>query len=320
MLEPQGEAAQFFRRLQLEICAALEAIDRTGRFVEDPWQRDGGGGGFTRVLSGGSVFEKAGVNWSQVMGTLEPSFAKFLPGDGVSFMATGVSLVLHPENPHVPTVHANFRKVEKGDARWFGGGADLTPYYPNLNDVHHFHSVFKSACDHHHPRWYSIFKKWCDDYFFLPHRNETRGVGGIFFDYVGIGANELSGPPREHSRYALEDAIPESAAFAFVQDVGRAFLDAYLPIVKERAPTPYSEVQRNFQLLRRGRYVEFNLLYDRGTQFGLRTNGRTESILMSLPPLVRWEYDFHPKPDSAEAMAIEFLKPTDWLGLHETET
>lgn len=314
MLQPQGEAAQYFRQLQHDICSALEELDQTGKFIEDPWTRDGGGGGMTRVLSGGNVFEKAGVNWSQVMGTLDKSFAAFLPGVGQQFMATGISLVLHPKNPHVPTVHANFRKVEKGDAQWFGGGADLTPYYPDIEDVRHFHRVFQSACNRHHPKWYSTFKQWCDDYFYLPHRHETRGVGGIFYDYLGIAADQLSGPAKDHSPHALTDAVAETTAFGFVKDISQAFLDAYIPIVTKRMSEPYSDSQRQFQLWRRGRYVEFNLLYDRGTQFGLRTNGRTESILMSLPPLVRWDYNYHPEPNTAEAAAMAYLKPHDWLG------
>jgi coproporphyrinogen III oxidase len=289
-------AAAFFRQLQLDICARLETLDGTARFVEDPWERDGGGGGRTRVISGGALFEKGGVNWSDVQGELPEDFARQLPGSGRVFRATGVSLVLHPDSPMVPTVHANFRFLQKGEAGWFGGGADLTPYYPWREDVVHFHRTFKAACDRHDPGYYPRFKKLCDEYFYLPHRRETRGVGGIFFDYQ-------KGDDRP-----LEDV------FAFVQDVGRAFLDAYVPIAERRRAEPWGAAEKEFQLWRRGRYVEFNLLYDRGTVFGLKTNGRTESILMSLPPRVRWEYDYKVAPESREARLFEYLRPTDWLG------
>jgi coproporphyrinogen III oxidase len=286
-------AAAFFRTLQDRIGAALEELDGTGRFREDAWQREGGGGGRSRVLADGGVFEKAGVNFSLVQGEMTPEFAAQVPGEGRAFTATGISLVLHPRNPLVPTVHANFRFLTKGEKRWFGGGADLTPYYPYREDVVHFHRVWKQVCERHSaPVDYARFKKWCDDYFFLAHRGEPRGVGGIFFDYLEGDFDQL---------------------FAFVQDAGSAFLDAYLPIARRRRDEAYTEKQRAFQEYRRGRYVEFNLLYDRGTVFGLKTGGRVESILMSLPPRVRWVYDWHPEPGSREAeLYDEFLKPRDW--------
>jgi coproporphyrinogen III oxidase len=284
-----NEVAESFRGLQDRICAALEQADGPGRFATDEWQRPGGGGGRSRVLAGGSVFEKAGVNFSLVHGRLRPELAETMPGDGLDFVATGVSLVLHPENPRIPTTHANFRCLQRGSATWFGGGADLTPYYPEREDVSHFHATWKAVCDRYDVGHYPRFKKWCDEYFFLPHRNETRGVGGIFFDY-------------------LENAWP------FVKDVGDAFVESYVPIVERRRGDSFTQRERDFQLVRRGRYVEFNLLYDRGTVFGLKTDGRVESILMSLPPLVAWHYDPHHPPGSREAQLVEWLRPHDWLG------
>jgi coproporphyrinogen III oxidase len=284
--------AAFFKGLQDRIASAVEELDGA-RFRVDTWSREGGGGGETRVLEGGGVFEKAGVNFSSVFGNLPAEFAAKIPrGTGTEFFATGVSLVFHPWNPMVPAVHANFRYLEKGDAAWFGGGSDLTPCYPFAEDARHFHATIKTACDAHDPQHYPRFKKWCDEYFFLKHRGETRGIGGVFFDYLD-GDRERD--------------------FAFVQTLGSAFIDAYLPIARNRMNTPYTADHREFQLYRRGRYAEFNLLYDRGTIFGLETRGRTESILMSLPPLVRWVYDFRPKPGSAEEKAIEFFAPRDWV-------
>jgi coproporphyrinogen III oxidase len=285
------ETAAYFRDLQDRICKALEASDGR-RFREDVWLREGGGGGRTRVLAEGGVFEKAGVNFSEVSGQLSEEFAKQVPGEGRDFTATGISLVLHPRNPLVPTVHANFRFITKGAKQWFGGGADLTPYYPFREDVIHFHRTWKNVCDRHPPPVDHVrFKKWCDDYFFLAHRQEPRGIGGIFFDY-------------------LEGDLAKT--FAFVRDAGDAFLDAYLPILQRRKELPYGERERRWQEFRRGRYVEFNLIYDRGTSFGLKTGGRTESILMSLPPVVRWLYDYHPEPGSREAELQEYWKPRDW--------
>jgi coproporphyrinogen III oxidase len=283
---------EYFRGLQDRICRGLEAVDGSP-FREDFWKRDGGGGGRTRILENGGLFEKAGVNFSSVSGNLPPEFAEKIPkGTGTAFFATGISLVLHPASPMVPTVHANFRYLEKGDATWFGGGMDLTPYYPYAEDAVHFHRTIKTACDRHNPELYPKFKKWCDEYFYLKHRNETRGVGGIFFDY-------LDGDPERN--------------FAFVTGIGDAFLEAYLPVVARRRQEPFNDRHRQYQLYRRGRYVEFNLLYDRGTIFGLETRGRTESILMSLPPLVRWVYDYKPEPDSLEERNMEFFKPRDWV-------
>jgi coproporphyrinogen III oxidase len=285
-------APAYFRGLQDRICAALEEIDGGARFREDAWERPGGGGGRARVLADGAVFAKGGVNFSDVHGELSEEFAAQVPGAGRDFTAAGISLVLHPVNPYVPTVHANFRFLTKGDKRWFGGGADLTPYYPFREDVVAFHRVWKGVCTAHAPLVdYARLKRWCDEYFFLPHRGEARGVGGIFFDYL--------------------ENDPE-ATFAFVRAAGDAFLDAYLPIVRRRKDTPYGDHERAWQECRRGRYVEFNLIYDRGTLFGLKTGGRIESILMSLPPLARWPYDFRPEPGSREAELLEYLRPRDW--------
>lgn len=286
-------AVEYFRDLQDRICAGLAAIDGGAGFREDSWDREGGGGGRSRVLVDGGVFEKAGVNFSEVFGQMSPEFAQQLPGDSLDFSATGVSLVLHPRNPKVPTVHANFRYLVKGDKSWFGGGADLTPYYPYRDDVIHFHKTWQSICTRHPaPVDYAKFKKWCDEYFFLAHRQEPRGVGGIFFDYLDGDFDTL---------------------FGFVRDCGDSFLDAYVPIVRRRKEEPYTEQERFFQEFRRGRYVEFNLIYDRGTIFGLKTGGRIESILMSLPPMVRWLYDYKPVPGSREAELYDmYLKPRDW--------
>ncbi|HWM87573.1 MAG TPA: oxygen-dependent coproporphyrinogen oxidase [Kofleriaceae bacterium] len=294
-------AAALFSTLQEEICAGLEELDGVGRFTADGWQREGGGGGLSRVLTGGRLFEKAGVNWSRVEGDLPAEFAAQIPGSGTAFSASGVSLVLHPGSPMMPTVHANFRFLEKGDKAWFGGGSDLTPYYLFRDDAIHFHRTWQAACTAHPDvADYRRFKSWCDEYFFLPHRGERRGVGGIFFDYLdGAGAGGLE------------------AVLAFAAEAGRAFLPAYRPIAMRRAGEQYDERERQWQLVRRGRYVEFNLVYDRGTVFGLKTRGRTESVLMSLPPLVRWEYDpGDPAPGSREAELLEVLRnPVDWLDL-----
>jgi coproporphyrinogen III oxidase len=305
---PLGERArEFFANLQNEICEALEVLDGGARFREDVWEREGGGGGRTRVIESGVLFEKAGVNFSHVHGQLPEGFAAKLPlGDGVGFLATGISLVLHPHSPMVPTVHANFRYLEHGSAGWFGGGTDLTPYYPYRDDAVHFHRTLKETCDRFDQSYYPRFKKWCDEYFFVKHRHEARGVGGIFFDYLtgDAAANSSAGPG-----HGIE------SVYEFVQSVGRSFLPAYVPIAQRRSTEPYGERERDFQLIRRGRYVEFNLVYDRGTTFGLETRGRTESILMSLPPLVRWVYDYRPDPGTREASAAEFFGAHDWLGI-----
>jgi len=286
----RDRAATYVRALQDRICAALEDLDGEARFREDAWERPGGGGGLTRVLEGGRVFEKAGVNTSEVHGKLPPALATHMKGDGEAFYATGVSLVLHPRNPHVPIVHANYRFISRGSAAWFGGGADLTPCYPREEDVRHFHRTLKDACDRHDPSFHPRFKKWCDEYFTIPHRGEMRGVGGIFYD----------------------DLEATEGNFAFVQSAGDAFLPAYLPIARRRMDEAYGEAERRWQLHRRARYAEFNLVYDRGTTFGLRTQGRIESILMSLPPLAAWNYDVRPEPGSPEEKATAFFQPAEW--------
>ena len=290
-------ASAAFANLQTTICEQLAAVDGAGTFTTDRWERPGGGGGIARVLEGGAVFEKAGVNWSNVDGELPEAVAAEMPGTGRAFRASGVSLVIHPRSPRVPTTHANFRMFVHGDRAWFGGGADLTPYYLQAEDATHFHRTLQGACDAHAPVGdYPRFKAWCDTYFFLPHRDETRGVGGVFFDWLGG-----------------RDDHPLESVFAFVQAAGAAFLPAYLPIVERRREEPYGERERTWQLQRRGRYVEFNLVYDRGTLFGLKTGGRIESILMSLPPAVRWDYDVQPEPGSPEATLLGALRPRDWL-------
>ena len=287
-----ARAVEYFQSLQDRICAGLERVDGGSRFREDTWQRPGGGGGRTRVLAESTVIEKGGVNFSEVFGDFPPEFAKSLPGDGTAFTATGLSLVIHPRSPLIPTVHANFRFLTHGSKSWFGGGADLTPYYPKKEDVVHFHKTWKRVCTKHAAvADYAKMKQDCDDYFFLKHRNEPRGVGGIFFDYA--------------------DAT--EAAFDFVRDAADAFLESYVPIVERRKGLPFTDEERFFQEVRRGRYVEFNLVYDRGTIFGLKTDGRTESILMSLPPVVRYLYDYRPPKGSLEAELTEYwLKPRDW--------
>ncbi|HWP82355.1 MAG TPA: oxygen-dependent coproporphyrinogen oxidase [Bacteroidota bacterium] len=287
------EFQAFFEKLQDTICAALEEIDGKEVFVEDLWTHETGGGGRTRIIQNGDVFEKGGVNTSAVSGILSPKLADRLGASEQAFFATGISLVLHPYSPMIPTVHTNFRYLELADGTfWVGGGADLTPYYLFDEDVRHFHRTWKEVCDRHNSEYYSRFKTWCDEYFFLPHRAEGRGVGGIFFDYLKGEFTKLH---------------------AFVRDCSNAFLQAYTPIVKRRLRENWSKEQKEWQLHRRGRYVEFNLLYDRGTLFGLETRGRTESILMSLPPVVKWGYNIQPKPGSREERLIEVLRnPQPW--------
>ncbi|WP_024296994.1 oxygen-dependent coproporphyrinogen oxidase [Methylomicrobium lacus] len=287
--------------LQNQICAALEKEEDGARFIEDPWQRAEGGGGRTRVLANGSVFEQAGVNFSHVSGfKLPPSATAKRPElADRQFQAMGVSLVIHPLNPYVPTSHANVRfliaeKPGEADVWWFGGGFDLTPFYPFREDVLHWHRTAKTACEPFGETVYSTYKKWCDDYFFLKHRNETRGVGGLFFDDLNEWGFDKT--------------------FAFMQSVGNHYIPAYLPIVQKRKNTPYGEREREFQLYRRGRYVEFNLVYDRGTLFGLQSGGRTESILMSMPPAAHWRYNWQPEAGSPEAeLYTHYLKPQNWL-------
>jgi coproporphyrinogen III oxidase len=288
----RADLAAFLTGLQDEICAQLERLDGAARFGSDPWGRPGGGGGLTRVLERGAVLEKAGVSFSHVHGELPEAFARRLQGEGRAFAAVGLSLVLHPRSPLVPTTHANFRFIIQGSKSWFGGGADLTPYYLFEEDAAHFHRTLKAACDRHDPAYFPRFKQACDRYFFLPHRGEGRGVGGIFFENMG-------GDP--------------AGELAFVKDCASSFLPAWLPIAERRRALPHSESQRTWQEIRRGRYVEFNLLQDRGTIFGLETGGRAESILMSLPPAVRWVYDHHPAPGSEEARLLDVLRnPRDW--------
>jgi coproporphyrinogen III oxidase len=287
--------------LQDHICAELEQEDGRAGFIEDKWDRSEGGGGRTRIITDGAVFEKGGVAFSHVMGDQMPGSATAHRPElqGRSWQAMGVSLVIHPENPHVPTSHANVRffvaeKEGEEPVWWFGGGFDLTPYYPVREDVIHWHQVAKAACDPFGEDVYPKYKKWCDEYFFLKHRNETRGIGGLFFDDLNEWGFDKS--------------------FAFMQSVGNSYIPAYRPIVNRRKATPYGDRERDFQLYRRGRYVEFNLVFDRGTLFGLQSGGRTESILMSLPPLVSWKYNWQPEPGSAEAELYEtYLKPQKWL-------
>jgi coproporphyrinogen III oxidase len=319
--DSRQRVSQFLKGLQDKICHGLEQLDGQACFTEDSWERTEGGGGRSRIIREGDVFEQGGVGFSEVWGAdLPPSILVQRPeAEGHSWYATGTSMVLHPHNPYIPTVHLNYRYFEAGPVWWFGGGIDLTPYYPFAEDAAHFHRTLKQACDLHHPEYYPTFKLWCDEYFYLKHRKETRGVGGIFFDYQDSRGKLYDGPNvgGGAAQYAQQVGLVEGrtweSLFAFVQDCGNAFLPAYLPIVERRRPVAYSDRQRNFQLYRRGRYVEFNLVYDRGTIFGLQTNGRTESILMSLPPLVRWEYGYQPEPNSPEAELYDtFLKPQDW--------
>ncbi|MBE8168122.1 MAG: oxygen-dependent coproporphyrinogen oxidase [Shewanella sp.] len=292
----------FLIQLQTNICQELEQLDGRAGFAADSWKREEGGGGTSRVLTNGALFEQAGVNFSHVAGAKMPASATAHRPElaGRSFEAMGVSLVIHPTNPHIPTTHANVRffiayKDGADPVWWFGGGFDLTPYYANKEDVIHWHQTAKDLCDPFGEQVYPKYKKWCDEYFFLPHRNETRGVGGLFFDDLN------------------QDGFDKS--FDFMKAVGNGFIPAYAPIVERRKNDEYSEHQRQFQLYRRGRYVEFNLVYDRGTLFGLQTGGRTESILMSMPPLVRWEYAYTPQAGSPEADLYDnYLKPQDWLG------
>lgn len=302
MTQPDLQAVKhYLLDLQDRICIELAREDGQASFREDAWQRPEGGGGRTRVLTEGAVFEQAGVNFSHVFGKQLPTSATAHRPElaGRTWQALGVSLVIHPYNPYVPTSHANVRffiAEEHGrePVWWFGGGFDLTPFYPYEDDAIHWHRTARAACEPFGADYYARFKKWCDEYFYLKHRDETRGIGGLFFD-------DLHDASFEHS-------------FGFMRSVGDHYLDAYLPIVQKRKHAPYGERERDFQLYRRGRYVEFNLVYDRGTLFGLQSGGRTESILMSLPPLVKWRYNWQPEPGSPETRLYdEFLKPRDWL-------
>ena len=300
-IENITEVKNYLLNLQDQICAALEGLEPKARFVEDLWDRAEGGGGRTRVLAQSQVIEQGGVNFSHVFGfKLPPSATAKRPElADRQFQAMGVSLVIHPNNPYVPTSHANVRfliaeKTGEPAIWWFGGGFDLTPFYPFKEDVRHWHQTARAACLPFGDDIYPAYKKCCDEYFFLKHRNETRGVGGLFFDDLNEWGFERS--------------------FAFMQSVGNHYIDAYLPIVEKRKDTPYGDRERDFQLYRRGRYVEFNLVYDRGTLFGLQSGGRTESILMSMPPLVQWKYNWQPESGSPEAVLYEeYLKPRNWL-------
>ncbi len=296
-----GQVRNYLLQLQQAITDGIQAADGRANFILDEWTRESGGGGKTMVLSGGQVFEQAGVNFSEVSGNKLPSSATANRPElaGRHFRAMGVSLVIHPDNPYVPTSHANVRffiaeKPGEPAVWWFGGGFDLTPYYAYEEDCVHWHRIAKQACDPFGPECYAKYKQWCDDYFFLKHRNEARGVGGLFFD-------DLDQPDFEQ-------------AFAFMRSVGDHYLPAYLPIVDKRKNTEYGEQEKRFQWYRRGRYVEFNLVYDRGTLFGLQSGGRTESILMSLPPVVNWRYNYRPEAGSVEAGLTDyFLQPRDWI-------
>jgi len=290
----------FLKSLQDKICSELEAADGRGKFIEDNWQRAEGGGGRTRVLTDGDVIEQGGVNFSVVSGDkLPPSATAHRPElAGRKWQACGVSLVIHPKNPFVPTSHANVRffvaeKEGEEPVWWFGGGFDLTPFYPFKEDVVHWHQTAKDICQPFGEEVYSEYKKWCDEYFYLKHRNETRGVGGLFFDDL--------------NKWSFEQC------FDYIKAVGAGFIDAYIPLIEKRKATPYDDTHRQFQLYRRGRYVEFNLVFDRGTLFGLQSGGRTESILMSMPPLARWEYNFQANDGSAEAKLQNYLVAQNWL-------
>lgn len=288
-----------YREVQKHICERIAEADGSGTFIEDPWQREGGGGGLSRVLTDGFVLEKAGVNFSEVSGELSPPMKRSLKIEGADrFFATGVSIVMHPNNPHVPIIHMNIRYFELNDGSWwFGGGIDLTPHYVNTAQAAYFHRQLKVVCDKYHPQWYSEMKKKADDYFFIPHRNETRGIGGIFYDHL-----------RE------SEEISKEQIFQFSLDLGYIFPEIYTALIDQNRGRKATAAERDWQLLRRGRYVEFNLVYDRGTRFGLLSNGRTESILMSLPRDARWLYDFQPQPGSAEAKTLHFLrKDIDWI-------
>lgn len=293
----------YIRALQNTITAALEKMDGKATFREDLWERPEGGGGRTRVIENGAVFEKGGVNISEVHGELPPSMQQYFGVSEVNFFACGLSMVLHPKNPFVPTVHANWRYFELYNStgevvdQWFGGGQDLTPYYLFEEDAIHFHKVCKKACDAHSPYFYADFKKKCDSYFYNAHREEARGIGGLFFDYL-----------KNSESFSIQ------AWYDFVTEVGDNFLEAYLPIVQKRKDIPFQKTEKDWQEIRRGRYVEFNLVHDKGTLFGLKTNGRIESILMSLPPQVQWRYDYHPEKGSKEEELVKILQsPIDWI-------
>lgn len=299
----RDEITTYLQGLQDQICPALEAADGAGRFREDQWQRPGGGGGRSRTMADGAVIEKGGVGFSAVHGEAsEATLRQLNLTEAAEFYATGVSIVLHPRNPRVPIIHMNVRYFEMSTGQyWFGGGIDLTPHYVVPEDARWFHQYLKTVCDRHDPAYYPKFKAWADDYFYIPHRQETRGVGGIFFDYL----NEAN---------TVADSGSKADLFAFQRDVGEAFAPIYTHFMRQNHDLPYTEREQQWQGLRRGRYVEFNLAWDRGTKFGLETNGRTESILMSMPPQANWVYDYHPDPGSPEAETLMWLrKGINWV-------
>ena len=320
--DSRARARALVQGLQNDICAGLEQLDGSAHFQEESWDRPEGGGGRSRVMTEGRVFEQGGVNFSEVHGKeLPPSILKQRPdAKGHPWFATGTSMVLHPRNPFIPTVHLNYRYFEAGPVWWFGGGADLTPFYPFLEDARHFHQEHKRACDSIDPKLYTVFKPWCDEYFFLKHRKETRGIGGIFYDYQdGSGrlyrGQDAEGPAARQAAEIGSLRLGWDQLHDLARACGQAFLPAYTPIVEKRNPLPYGERERQFQLYRRGRYVEFNLVWDRGTIFGLQTNGRTESILMSLPPMARWQYGYKAPQGSREELLTDlFTRPQDWFG------
>lgn len=291
------QIADWFRYLQNHICEALSQTDGKGKFVSDHWERPGGGGGDTRIMQNGQIIEKGGVNFSAVHGKLPEKLAEHMGIEG-DFFATGVSIVLHPHNPHVPIIHMNVRYFEASNGKyWFGGGIDLTPHYVKPEDAKFFHQELKQVCDSHHPSYYPEFKTWADNYFYIPHREETRGIGGIFFD-----------------RLSNQEGFDKASRWAFVQSVGEAFAPIYTYFMKKYGTQPFGENEKTWQHLRRGRYVEFNLVYDQGTKFGLQTAGRIESILMSLPQQAAWHYNVKPQAGSPEAFTLSQLKKgIDWV-------
>jgi coproporphyrinogen III oxidase len=297
----KDEIQAWFQDLQKSICATLEQADGQGKFISDSWNRPGGGGGDSRVLTNGKIIEKGGVNFSAVFGKTPEAALKTMnvkTGEQPDFFATGVSIVMHPHNPFVPIIHMNVRYFEMSNGQsWFGGGIDLTPHYIQPEDAKFFHTRLKSVCDQHHSSYYSEFKKWADDYFFIKHRNETRGIGGIFFDHL-----------------KAENGFTKASRFEFVKSVGSCFAELYAHFMMKNHTTKFNDEHKQWQFLRRGRYVEFNLVWDRGTKFGLETDGRTESILMSLPPMATWEYNHLPAEGSDEYKTLSSLKKgVDWL-------
>ena len=294
------EIAYWFENLQDEICIQLEKIDQKGKFTEDKWERSGGGGGKSRIIQNGNIIEKGGVNFSAVHGETPEKILEALQIDKADFFATGISIVLHPSNPWVPVIHMNLRYFEMSNSTyWFGGGIDLTPHYVNKEEASQFHRQLKKVCDLFDPKYYEKFKKWADDYFFIRHRGETRGIGGIFFD-----------------RLTASESKSKADVFKFVQEVGRVFIPVYKPIVTANGSKPFTQEEKKWQAYRRGRYVEFNLVNDKGTKFGLDTNGRTESILMSLPPNANWLYNYIPETGTREEKTVALLKKEiDWINM-----